>query len=290
LVVRLEPSNATNQSLVWSSSNHSVASVDSDGVVTAKGAGKARITVRALGFSSSCDVTVTGHYIPTPPTINPSTDEPIVAERQPIKAKVGDYIKFGKYEQDNDFYNGSEEIEWKVLAIKDGRALIISKYGLEAKAYDDGTTAVTWENCKLREWLNLDFYNLAFDEEEKTRIPVVTVTDYENPEHGTDPGNSTNDKVFLLSINEAKKYFSSDDDRQCKPTVYAEAQGVWIPGEDDEHPDKCWWWLRSPGDRPRGDEIGLAATVNRGGWINYYGNGVEKAIIAVRPAIWIELN
>ncbi len=53
------PSNATNKNLTWSSSNTSVASV-SNGVVTAKSAGNATITVTTAdgGKTASCNVTV----------------------------------------------------------------------------------------------------------------------------------------------------------------------------------------------------------------------------------------
>ena len=59
LEATIEPSNATNQSVAWSSSNAAVASVNS-GVVSANMAGEATITVTSLagGLSASCHVTV----------------------------------------------------------------------------------------------------------------------------------------------------------------------------------------------------------------------------------------
>lgn len=57
------PSNATDQTLVWKSSNEAVASVDNSGFVTANGIGKATITV-SCGYLAynTCEVEV----IPTP--------------------------------------------------------------------------------------------------------------------------------------------------------------------------------------------------------------------------------
>lgn len=54
------PSNATNKSVTWSTSNSSVATV-SGGVVTGVSAGSARITVTTAdgGYTAYCDVTVT---------------------------------------------------------------------------------------------------------------------------------------------------------------------------------------------------------------------------------------
>lgn len=42
-------------------------------------------------------------------------------------AKAGDYVFFGAYEQDNNTSNGKEDVEWLVLEVKDGKALVISK-------------------------------------------------------------------------------------------------------------------------------------------------------------------
>lgn len=56
----VKPSNATDKALYWSSSNASVATVDSSGKVTAKGAGSANITVKTSnGKSGVCKITVT---------------------------------------------------------------------------------------------------------------------------------------------------------------------------------------------------------------------------------------
>ena len=61
LSVSVLPSNAENKSIVWSTSNASVATVDNNGVVTAVANGNATITAAALdgsGKSGSCVVTV----------------------------------------------------------------------------------------------------------------------------------------------------------------------------------------------------------------------------------------
>ncbi|MDY6017558.1 MAG: TIR domain-containing protein, partial [Oscillospiraceae bacterium] len=76
-------------------------------------------------------------------------------------AKAGDYVFFGAYEQDNSASNGKEHIEWLVLEVKDGKALVISKYALDCKQYNTNYTDVTWEACTLRRWLNNDFINAA---------------------------------------------------------------------------------------------------------------------------------
>lgn len=61
LTATITPSNATNKGLTWSSSNTSVATVDSSGTVTAHKAGTATITVTTAdgGKTATCTVTVT---------------------------------------------------------------------------------------------------------------------------------------------------------------------------------------------------------------------------------------
>ena len=109
-------------------------------------------------------------------------------------------------------------------------------------------------------------------------IPTVTVSADKNPDYSTNPGNATQDQVFLLSITEVNKYFSSDSARQCKPTDYAVANGAWGSG------NFCWW-LRSLGDM-----LFSAAYVNRGGGVRENGRDVDGDGGAVRPALWIDLN
>ena len=196
-------------------------------------------------------------------------------------AKVGDYVFFGAYEQDNNTSNGQEYIEWLVLEVKGGKALVISKYALDCQPYNTSYTNVTWETCTLRKWLNNDFINSAFTANEKAMIPTVTVSADKNPDYSTNPGNATQDQVFLLSITEANKYFSSDSARQCKPTEYAVAGGAYVNSSNGN----CWWWLRSPGDRQDN-----AAYVRSGGDVSEHGSNVFIDFSAVRPALWIDLN
>ena len=196
-------------------------------------------------------------------------------------AKAGDYVFFGAYEQDNNTSNGKEDIEWLVLEVKDGKALVISKYALDCQQYNTSYTGVTWETCTLRKWLNNDFLGAAFSADEKSMIPTVTVSADKNPDYSTNPGNTTQDQVFLLSITEANKYFSSDSARQCNPTEYAVAGGAYV----DSSNGNCRWWLRSPGFIQH-----RAAWVNNDGYVLEYGDDVDIGSTAVRPALWIDLN
>ena len=201
-------------------------------------------------------------------------------------ANVGDIIVFGTYEQDNNTSNGKENIEWLVLAKENNRVLVISDKALDCQEYNSSDTRVTWETCSLRTWLNTDFVNDAFSDGEKAMIPMVTVSADKNPQYDTDPGNATEDKVFLLSNVEAKKYFTSDEARRCMPTDYAISKGVvtnsgYIKGGKST----CSWWLRSPAV-----DQNCAAVVYYGGSADEYGFLVDYDSSAVRPALWISID
>lgn len=200
--------------------------------------------------------------------------------------KAGDYIFFGTYEQDNDTANGKEYIEWLVLEVEDGKALLVSKYALDCKPYNTSFTKVTWETCSLRKWLNEMFINNAFGVEEQAQIQSTSVSADKNPEYSTDPGNSTTDKVFLLSVTEVKKYFSSDEDRKCEATDYAIAQGASIDSNySSGNNGACWWWLRSPGFNQL-----VAEDVYVDGFVSNRGNAVDYDNVGVRPVMWVNLS
>lgn len=102
------------------------------------------------------------------------------------EAQVGDTVRFGSYEQDNDLNNGAEAIEWLVLDKQDGKLLLLSKDALDAKPYNEEDEDVTWETCTLRSWLNDTFYTTAFRQEEQGSIATTKVKNEDNPKYGTE--------------------------------------------------------------------------------------------------------
>ncbi len=199
--------------------------------------------------------------------------------------KAGDIVTFGHYEQDNDPANGQEPIAWRVLAAEEGKALLLSEYNLDAIPYHkQKVTPVTWETCTLRAWLNGDFMEKAFTATEREAILVTDVKNADNPKYGpngggTDGGQDTKDRVFLLSIGEAENLFRDNADRRAQNSPYVKAQGAHNDGGFG------WWWLRSPGGSPH-----IAAYVLCDGYVYLWGEYVEFDTYAVRPALWVSLD
>ena len=225
--------------------------------------------------------------------------QPAPAGRDAFRT-VGNTVVFGRYEQDNDPTDGMEGIEWIVLDVDGEKALLLSKYGLETVQYSSTYEATTWETCTVRQWLNHEFMDTAFTEEEKA---AILVTDVDNsPGQGYSEwhapgGNNTQDQVFLLSYAEANKYLNvtyenrENIEARVIPTAYALAKGA-LTSEGfltTEGTDAGRWWLRSPGHVPV-----RAAYVYRTGSLsdahvtafNYRFGGRAVA----RPAFWLDLT
>ncbi|MBR5345172.1 MAG: hypothetical protein IK127_05040 [Clostridia bacterium] len=200
----------------------------------------------------------------------------------PVEIIEGETVAFGRYEQDNDAKNGDEPIVWDVLAVQDGKALMISQRALDAKPYNETYENVTWATCTLRAWLNAAFLSTAFTDAEQKCILVTTVDNSasqnpENEKYWKQGSEDTEDKVFLLSYAEAWQYYKRDRRRTCEATATAIARGVWT-----DTTNSCWWWLRSPGQKPND-----AAGVKSQGYLNH--RDVSSTTAGVRPVIWVDV-
>jgi hypothetical protein len=163
---------------------------------------------------------------------------------------------------------------WRVLEVQDNKALIISEDILENKQYHTIDTEITWADCSLRSYLNNDFY-YSLSADTQVRINETQLANNDNPDYGTSGGANTTDKIFLLSIEEARTYLNDDVTRVALIS---------------SNPPS-WWWLRSPGRK--GNDV---AGVHNYDSIDIRGNGSGVSgsgnIIGnggVRPAMWINL-
>ena len=196
-----------------------------------------------------------------------------------LNVKVGDEVKFGACEQDNNPSNGKEEIEWEVLDKKDNKILIISKKVLDGYGYSDSLEETDWEKSNVRKWLNESFFKDAFSQYHQSLIMDTAVTADKNLDYQTDTGVDTVDKIYLLSTDEVQKYFPNIESRECQATVYAKVKGVSL------HNLNTWWWLRTCGK----DKKHMAA-VYSDGEITSEGYRVNIKKGGIRPAIWLDLS
>ena len=220
-----------------------------------------------------------------PPVVHDPVDN--APKNDKLEVLENGSVLFGSYPQTAE--GKRQPIEWLVLKREADRALLISRYALDAKRYNDALTETTWAECSLRSWLNgkrkEDFPQVAFSAEEWERILPTPVSADKNPYYRTKPGKPTEDKVFLLSIPEAKELFSSDEARRCAPTDYAKSQGAYTVNKfKAEDEPACWWWLRSPGCSSHD-----VACVYSAGHINFDGCHFNNYDVGVRPALWIKL-
>lgn len=194
--------------------------------------------------------------------------------------KPGDIAYIGLY-RTADYTDSENLLEWRVLDVQGNRALIILPYGLDGLPYHQRGGEATWETSSIRAWLNGEFYNTAFGNDEKSHILLTEVINTNNPENGNDAGNDTQDKIFLLSYNEASKYYRNTADRFLAPSSYAATQGVWFNPENSG----TNWWLRTPGHYPNS-----AMYIDDNGEFSLVGALTESPKGAVRPAMWVRFG
>ena len=222
-----------------------------------------------------------------------------MSNEKKLYTREGNYIYFGSYPQGE---NGEiEPIKWRILSEENGEALLLSEYILDAHRFDKKSN--NYKDSEIRKWLNNEFYNKAFNENEKQ---IILTTEVDNSERSTNPNRNANefnkgknkhacentqDKVFLLSMQEATnpKYGFDESDnshksREKKPTAYAIKQGAWYDDEEGcETYGNGYWWLRSP----------LYCLINSAWIVDYVGgvdySGVDYTDYGVAGALKIKL-
>ena len=199
---------------------------------------------------------------------------------------IGEVMSFGDY-------------NWRILDIKDDAALIITEDIIEKRPYHDVYEAITWADCSLRKYLNVEFYD-KFNAADQSRIIPVINRNPDNQWYGTKGGEDTQDRIFLLSLEEATcKYFGDSSSKLYNP---GKNQRYWFQRKDENNSKRIainksetwyhWWWLRSPG------RVSVKAVyIFPNGNIGIQGNNILKGNIAegeckggVRPALWLKLE
>lgn len=227
-------------------------------------------------------------------------------------ATVGSTVFLGSYwSSDERDSEEREDIEWKVLEVKDGKAMLISEKLLDYSYFLKTVSRVnlieegvvyTWENSYLRSYLNGYFFDQAFSEKEKTRILETTVKPdrkaltvwfrdvWTGEEAPTE--NETIDRVYVLSYAELLKYFPTEDSRECSLSLYVMKMHP-FNGDiitramytSDKITQECYsWWLRDTYDTENGDHYTC--------FVDYKGRVDHDRYShhAIRPVIWISIE
>ena len=236
--------------------------------------------------------TVAPEHTPAPTPTGKPLALPSAAGTSRKQIKAGDYVTVGRYPQTAEG-NDETPIEWLVLDVQGNKALLLSRYGLDAKPYNTVWTDITWEKSTLRAWLNGTFLNKAFSSTEQKAILTTAVDNSSSQGYSkwsTRGGNNTQDKIFLLSYREANKYLGvtwedSNMKSRTSPTAYALKAGTWTNDRYKTADGKItgWWWLRSPGSNRNS-----AAHVDRDGSLNDYTVDTDSGCL--RPALWVNLD
>lgn len=219
---------------------------------------------------------------------------------------VGDIVEFGTYKQ-NAIKNKNGEttgfdtvpIQWRIIKIENGKALLLSEKIIDTKQYNstsatvDGYYGNNYAHSDIREWLINDFYNTAFSSAEKKRIVATTLDNSAAPTDVNASGSytkysseSTTDKVFLLSKDEANSYASKYFGATA--TDYAYANGYTeYSGAGSKLGAR--WLLRTAGN----NTFQIYYVHVRWGKYTTYFNWNDDSIqmlMGVRPAIYVDLE
>lgn len=187
-------------------------------------------------------------------------------------------INGSKYHKTENNYFKYEPIKWRVLHYENSEAFLLADAILDSQPYHSENEEIDWEKSSIRAWLNNEFINKAFSNEENKAINTVELINKDNSKYGTQGGKNTSDKLFLLSLSEvdeteeSKEYgFWDKKTRKCKNNNFSE--------------ETYFWWLRSPGNSSHD-----AAGVYYYGWVFGYGYDVQEPAGGIRPALYLNLS
>ncbi len=252
---------------------------------------------------------LTGH------SVSRASGEGVSNPRITDDVSTWDCVWFGNYWQGDTNGDGKADqndrkqpIKWRVLSVDGDDAFLLADKNLDCQRYNNTPTDVTWETCTMRSWLNGygasanvcgtdytedNFMANAFSSGEQSAINSTTVVNEDNPEYKTEGGNSTQDKVYLLSVGEVTNpaygfttsYSEKAKSRRVENSDYAKAQGAWT-STSTENAGKGYWWLRSPGL----NSSNASGVGSNGDYVCGSGSDVHNNDYAVRPALHLNLS
>lgn len=201
---------------------------------------------------------------------------------------IGSIFCFGNY-------------QWRILSIKTDKMLLLTDEIIEQRDYHHKKEEITWEYSEIRHYLNHEFIE-RFNASDKNKIIGVQIKNENNPWYGSFGGNDTNDRIFLLSLNEVVRLYFGDSSRLLDNPK--KNQRYWFDRKDENNVKRrafllessWWWWTRTPGKNNK-----VTTYVHGDGNIGIQGNGISRTSFntlhpktqsnqgGVRPALWLKI-
>ena len=204
-----------------------------------------------------------------------------------------------------------DPIRWRIIDIEADRALLMADRLLDCQPYhaEDGT--VNWGSSTVRSWLNglpgtenaagIDyqgkgFLDRAFTRSQQESVLPVQVVNHANAAYHTDCGETTEDRIFLLSNEEVFGtetatehgfYAASGKDDPAKrfcSTLYAKCRGAWWSPVKD-YRGNSFWFMRTNGYTPES-----VSYICDFGYIYQRGTMATCNDAGILPALWIRLD
>lgn len=187
---------------------------------------------------------------------NTETESTAPQKVKPNITAVGQEVTFGTYYKSSG--GSKEDLQWVVLDIQDGKALLVTRYAVEPKGNEDVEDIYGYLNMLATR---------MFTDKEKELIVNQTID-----------GNGC--YMFLLNSSEVEQYMPGEDNslRFAQATSYAEDEGV-KTYTNYKRAGCCNWVLRD------------------GNWVGGQGGNAGKIVTTtdvkyaygIRPAMWINI-
>ncbi len=213
------------------------------------------------------------------------SEAPLFGDAAPVTIWLGTYPQSATWQSDGSAYNIVEPIQWRKLSESGTEALYVADKILDNVSYHAAGGSITWGTSGIHTWLNDTsadgFIGKAFttnqldDADGIVLEKTITTTDSAD----------TNDKAFLLSVDDVQNLITPASSRRIYGTEYAKTKvngGPTLEVDSGHSP----WWLRSPGNAGSN----YAVHVRASGIIVTDGASVNSQTTGARPAIYINLS
>ena len=191
-----------------------------------------------------------------------------------INAGIGDEVYWGHFECDHRKI-GKERLSFIVIEKNSDSAMLLCKYGIDGRSFNQKHENVSWENSDIRAYINSPEYIGSF-----SMYELGAMTRFEG------------DYITLLTVQEAVSAFDSDRERQLLLTPAAESAGVNVNSMskanmwDMKGYRSSWWWLMPE----KGVDSVTAPIVTVDGEIREAEKEINRPGGAIRPVVRIMLN